>query len=120
MSIMINPVNSDKTVNTSTDKPSESQSRVKTDSLAPASSSSPSSPSLASSQSTLNVENARQLFEMENARSGSATSLTTPEQARSTLNSILQKFTQEPESTAKVQLSRIAPSLANLLKHMPV
>jgi hypothetical protein len=117
---MINPVNSEKTVQTTTDKPN--QSRANTQTGVTTTHDDPAQPpqAPAADHSVLDVDNARQLYAMENAQSAAATTLTTSQQARSLVDTIVQQFSTSPESAAKAQMSQVSQPMTNLLASAPV
>ncbi|MES9833607.1 MAG: hypothetical protein ABW157_03620 [Candidatus Thiodiazotropha sp. LLP2] len=116
---MINPVNSDKNIQTTTDRSSQSPANTKTDLATGNGESVQETQASTSSRSTVDVDNARQLYEMETARSASAESISTPQQARSLVQNLLQQISNSPESAAEAQLAQITRPLANLLESAP-
>lgn len=116
---MINPVNSEKNIQTTTDKSSQSHAKTQTNPATAPSEQLQQAHAPSSNPPTLEVENARQLYEMETARSESAAAITTPKQARSLLGTLVQQFASSPESAAKAQLGHITKPLANLLASAP-
>ena len=116
---MINPVNSDKSINTTTDKPSQSQASVKTDQVTADNASAQQTQTQESGRPTLEVDSARQLFDIENNRSEATSTVTTPQQARSLLDTIVEQFGASPESAVKAQVAHVSAPLANLLESAP-
>jgi hypothetical protein len=114
---MINPVNSDKTVQTTTDKSTQSQGSKKTEQAT--STGVEQAQTVAEERPTLDVENARHLYQMEANRSGQSDALSTPQQARSMLDTLLQQFSSSPESAAQAQMAQVSKPLANLLESAP-
>ncbi|MEJ2619002.1 MAG: ribosome maturation factor rimM [Candidatus Thiodiazotropha sp.] len=114
---MINPVNSDKTIQTTTDKSAQSQGNKKTE---PATTTPvEQAQTIVRERPTLDVDNARQLYQMETSRSGQADAVTTPQQARSMLDTLLQQISSSPESAAQAQMAQVSKPLANLLESAP-
>jgi hypothetical protein len=116
---MINPVNSEKTIQTSTEK--SNQSRATTNTELPGGNGESVSETQAASagRATVDVENARQLYEMETTRSSPAAAISTPEQAHSLLQTLLQQISSTPETAAEAQLAQVTKPLANLLESAP-
>jgi len=69
---------------------------------------------------SVDVENARQRYELETQRTrGAAAEIATPDQARSVLQQILQQFSAEPEQAMKSQASGVSAQLAGVLQAAP-
>jgi hypothetical protein len=116
---MINPVNSDKSIQTTTDKPDQSRSNSKVDPMRAHSEPVQQAQATVSGRSTLDVDSARQLYEMESARSESASTISTAQQARSLLDTLVEQISNSPESAAKAQLTQVSQPMANLLASSP-
>ncbi|MEW8627572.1 MAG: hypothetical protein AB2551_17625 [Candidatus Thiodiazotropha sp.] len=114
---MINPVNSDKTVQTTTDKSGQSQASHKTET--PGGSAVEPTQAAVEERPTLDVDNARQLYQMETTRSGQTDAIDSPQQARSMLDALLQQISNSPESAAQAQMAQVSKPLANLLESAP-
>ncbi|MCG7928544.1 MAG: hypothetical protein N0E44_00665 [Candidatus Thiodiazotropha lotti] len=114
---MINPVNSDKTVQTTTDKSGQSQASGNTEQ--PKGSAVEQTQAAVEERPTLDVDNARHLYQMETTRSGQTDPISTPQQARSMLDSLLQHISNSPESAAQAQMAQVSKPLANLLESAP-
>ncbi|MCG7945013.1 MAG: ribosome maturation factor rimM [Candidatus Thiodiazotropha taylori] len=114
---MINPVNSDKTVQTTTDKSGQSHASSKTEQ--PRGSAVEQAQAAVEQRPTLDVDNARHLYQMETTRSGQSDPISTPQQARSMLDSLLQQISSSPESAAQAQLAQVSKPLVNLLESAP-
>lgn len=117
---MISPVNSDKPINTSTDQSGRSHTSQKT---AEASAQATTQQTQASEESstTVDVNQARRLYDLENNRiQASASNLKTPEDARSLLENIVQQIATTPETAAKVQAGNAAADpMAGILQSAP-
>jgi hypothetical protein len=120
VTIMISPVNSDKLVNTSTDQSGRSHSSQKT-TQAPASSTAQQTQATQANSPTVEVDQARRLFDIENNRiEASGDALQTPEQARSLLENIVQQIAATPESAAEAQAGNaFADSISGILQTAP-
>jgi hypothetical protein len=100
---MVSPVNSDKLINTSTDQSGRSQTSQKTE-QAPVSSTTQQPQETQANSPTVEVNQARRLFEIENNRiEASENTLQTPEQARSLLENIVQQIAATPEKAVEAQ-----------------
>jgi hypothetical protein len=117
---MVNPVNGDKPLSTTTTR-SDASSRGKE--ATPVSGQSDSASQNQSAQSvgsSVDIDKGRQLYEMESQRSASTgQTIETPEQARSLLGQILNQISQAPDQAMKSQASTDASPLANLLESAP-
>lgn len=116
---MINPVNSEKTIQTATDRSSQSSAETKSEQVGSSRESVQETQASTSSRSTVDIDNARQLYEMETSRTASAAAISTPQQARSLLDTLVQQITSSPESAAEAQLAQVTKPLANLLASAP-
>lgn len=116
---MVTPVNSDKPITTGTDRPTQSNQRLNIEQggdQRPI----PESQTTAHTESRLDVDSARQLYQLENR--GSETigpGIETHEQARTTLNQLLQQFTASPEQALKIHSGESNTLLAKLLEAAP-
>ncbi|MGD8912076.1 MAG: hypothetical protein PVI97_02400 [Candidatus Thiodiazotropha sp.] len=100
---MISPVSSDKAINTSTDQSGRSHSSQKTAETSAPSTTQQTQETQANSP-TVEVDQARKLFDIENNRvETSNNTLQTPEQARSLVESTVQQIVTTPESAARAQ-----------------
>jgi hypothetical protein len=116
---MISPVNSDKTINTSTEQSGRSNPSQKT---AAATEQIPNRQhqTVEPHDSTLEIDQARRLFDMENNRIQRAESgLENPQQARTLLQSIVQQIAGSPEEAAKAQAGKASAALSSLLQSAP-
>jgi hypothetical protein len=68
----------------------------------------------------VDVDNARQRYQMENHRASGASRITTPDQAGDLLGRILQQFTASPAQSLQAQTSPGPAALSNLLGRAPV
>ncbi len=117
---MISPISGDKPIAASTERAGESSknSRIEQTSIAP--SNAPEHKAAEPVGTTVEVDKARQLYELENQQSRvSGAQITTPEAARSLLDRILEQFSAMPEQAMKSQASDAAAPLANLLQTAP-
>jgi hypothetical protein len=117
---MINPVNSNKTVNTTTDRAGTTHNSGRSDAVSgnnPARSQ--DTEAVLENSGTPDIENARQLYQMEQTRGANGVSLETSAQARSVLDNLLQQISESPARAASAQLSQISRPMGNLLKLMP-
>lgn len=70
---------------------------------------------------TVEVDKARQLYDLESqAIRPATTEIATPEQARSLLNRVMEQFSSQPEQALQSQTAGASASLANLLQSQPV
>lgn len=116
---MVTPVNPDKSVSSFADKPLQSNQRMPTgqdhQSKDPA-----ASRSTASSEIHVDVESARQLYQMEHQQTAAVSNrVTTPQQAKTLLDQILQQFSATPDKTLQAQAPNGTAALANLLQRAP-
>ncbi|MET0029776.1 MAG: hypothetical protein ABW101_19250 [Candidatus Thiodiazotropha sp.] len=116
---MINPVNSNKTVNTTTDRPGTTRAQDQTSAQANPTTSLRGNEAVAENQGSPDIENARQLYQMEHARNGNGVTLASSADARSVLDNLLQQFSENPARAATAQLANVSQPMANLLKLMP-
>jgi hypothetical protein len=116
---MIDPINSDKPISPATARSGESHKSVK-----PEQSGLPSSAAEKQAETatgtTVEVDQARQLYNLENqVHSPLASTVKTPEAARSLLDTILEQFTSAPEQVFKSQATNVSAPLASLLEKAP-
>jgi hypothetical protein len=119
-SIMISPVNSDKAINTSTDQSGRSNSSQKAaESSAP--STAQQTQETQANNSTVEVDQARKLFDIESNRvEAPNNAIKTPEQARSLLESIVQQIVTTPESAVKAQAGNVSTDpITHILQSAP-
>lgn len=117
---MVSPINSDKPIASSTERTGESAKNSRNEQAAKAPSSSQEHKSTEPAGTTVEVDKARQLYELANQKSrATGTEITTPEAARSLLNQILEQISAMPEQAMKSQASHAASPLANLLQTAP-
>lgn len=118
---MINPVNSDKPINASTDQSGRSQASRKTAETPSLPSGRQKTEATQSTTTTVEVDQARRLFDIENNRiQPLENALQTPEQARSTLQSILQQLAASPETGAKAQAGNSSTdTFSGILQNTP-
>ncbi|MEN8166483.1 MAG: hypothetical protein ABFR65_03280 [Pseudomonadota bacterium] len=116
---MVTPVNPDKSITPGTDRTTQSNQRLNVEqggdqrSIA-------ESQTAAHTESRLDVDSARQLYQLENK--GSETigpGIETHEQARTLLNQLLQQFTASPEQASKIHSGESNTLLAKLLAAAP-
>ncbi|MET0051830.1 MAG: hypothetical protein ABW095_12225 [Candidatus Thiodiazotropha sp.] len=117
---MINPVNSNKTVNTTADRPGTTRTQDQSSTQASQTSAlSRGSEAVAESQVAPDIESARQLYQMEHTRSSSGVTLSSSAEVRSVLDNLLQQFSENPARAASAQLANVSQPMANLLKLIP-
>ncbi|MEW8353390.1 MAG: hypothetical protein AB2665_06290 [Candidatus Thiodiazotropha sp.] len=117
---MVSPVNSDKPINTTTEQSGRSHaSQTTTETAAAQSKQQPPQPATANAP-TVEVDQARQLYDIENNRiESSETLLKTPEEARSMMQSIVQQIAASPETAAKAQAAKASKPLSAILQNAP-
>ncbi|MEW8508639.1 MAG: hypothetical protein AB2598_18260 [Candidatus Thiodiazotropha sp.] len=116
---MISPVNSDKPINTTTEQSGRSHTDHKTAEAATSASTQQSEAAKADAP-TVEVDQARRLFDMENnSIAPPETPLNTAEEARSTLASMLQQIAASPNTAAKAQAANAGSQLATVLQNAP-
>lgn len=117
---MVSPINGDKPLSVSTDRSGESARNARSEQPAVTSANAPERASSRPAETLLEVEGARQLYDLEHQPPRSlGTGISSPEEARSLLNQVLGQISARPEDTLKAQGAQAAPPLANLLKTMP-
>jgi hypothetical protein len=117
---MINPVNSNKTVNTTADRPGTTRTQDPSNAQASQTATlSRGGEAVADNSAAPDIENARQLYQMEYTRSSSGVTLSSSGEARSVLDNLLQQFSDHPARAASAQLANVSQPMANLLKLMP-
>ncbi len=117
---MINPINSNKTVNTTTDRAGTTHNPGRSEAVngqnpAP----SRDTEGVTETSDAPDIENARQLYQLEHTRGANGVTLETSAQARSVLDNLLQQFSENPARAASAQLSQVSQPMGNLLKLMP-
>ena len=116
---MVTTVNPEKSVNSRVDTTSQSKQRVSSPQDRQA-----SAPAEAISgqaeDSQVDVETARQLYQMENHRAAAGSRITTPEQAQSQLGQLLQQISDNPGQFLQSHSPRSPVALSNLLERAPV
>ncbi|MES9968741.1 MAG: hypothetical protein ABW092_01825 [Candidatus Thiodiazotropha sp.] len=117
---MISPVNSDKPINTSTDQSGRSHTSQKTTETSTQAASQQTQAPQASS-STVEVDQARRLYDLENNRvQATQSSLATAEEARSLLENIVQQMAATPQTAASAQAGKAAADpMAGILQSAP-
>ncbi|MCU7798383.1 MAG: hypothetical protein KZQ75_14760 [Candidatus Thiodiazotropha sp. (ex Myrtea spinifera)] len=116
---MVSPVNGDKSITSTTARSGESNSSAKpqqggvqTETL--------DQKATEPVSATLEVDKARQLYEMESQKNLAAgPAIETPEEARSVLGQILEQFSQTPALAMKTQAPETTATLASLLNAAP-
>ena len=116
---MVSPVNPDKSISPRIDSPSQSPQQMSTNQGRHATDATPSQ-ARETEDSRVDVETARQFYQMENHRATGASRITSPEQASDLLGLILQQFTANPGQSLKAQSSPNPATLSNLLERAPV
>jgi hypothetical protein len=117
---MVSPINGDKSITASTERSEESAKNNRSEQAATAPSTSQERKSAEPAGSTLEVDSARQLYDLENQTSRvSGTEIKTPEEARSLLGQILEQFSNKPEQAMLTHGSSPAAPLASLLQTAP-
>jgi hypothetical protein len=117
---MVSPINGDKSVAASTERTGESAKNNRSEKAAIAPSTTQERQSAAPAGSTLEVNSARQLYDLENqASSVTSTQINTPDEARSLLGQILEQFSSNPEQAMLSQGSHAEESYASLLQNAP-
>jgi hypothetical protein len=117
---MVSPINGDKSIAASTERAGESAKNNRSEQAATAPSNSQERKSAEPVGSTLEVNSARQLYDLESQTSRvSATQIKTPEEARSLLDQILEQFSNKPEQAMLSQGSRTEAPLVSVLQNAP-
>lgn len=115
---MVTPVNFDKPITTDADRTTQPNPRANSESVADQSPK--SATQTADAESRLDVENARQLYQLEtNKLETVRPEIETPEQAKTLLNRILQQFSATPEDALEIQGGGSNGLLTNLLSAAP-
>jgi len=116
---MVSPINGEKPIATSAERLAESSRNNRPEQPVASPASSPEKQPAESAADNLKLEQARQLFDLENRTARPAgKEITTPEAARSLLDQILEQISSTPEQAVKAQGSVSSP-LANLLQVAP-
>jgi hypothetical protein len=116
---MVTPVNPDKSVNHRLDAARQPGQRMSTGQDRQATDS-PQPQAQPATESRLEIETARQLYQLENQRASNAPRITTPEQASVLLGEMLQQFTDNPAQSLQAQSPPSPTALRNLLERSPV
>jgi acetylglutamate synthase len=117
---MVSPINGDTSIRTSTERSGETAKNSRGEQATSSSSLPLEQKSAKPSGSTVEVDDARQLFDLENQASRiSGMETTTPEEARSLLDQVLEHIRNSPEEALASQGSRATSTLANLLQTNP-
>jgi hypothetical protein len=118
---MVSPINGDKPITAPTGRSAESPKNSRSEQTPSAPSSPLEQRAVEGTGTTLEVDKARQLFDLENQQTRiSGTEITTPDAARSLLDTIIEQFSSMPEQAMKTQGSQVMAPLANLLQTAPV
>jgi hypothetical protein len=115
---MVTPVNSDKSVNPRIDTPSQSAQRMSKNPDRQASDSTQARPGQ-KADAGVDVESARQRYQIENHLSSAPSRISTPEQAGDLLGRVLQQFTADPGRSLQAQSPSSPAALSNLLERAP-
>lgn len=116
---MINPLAGDKPIAPSTEHTAQSGKSQESEQTAGRAPSREESAALPSG-TTLEVDQARQLYELENQKARlEGPDISTPEEARSLLDRILEQISGAPEQAMSSQGSRAGTALALLLQTSP-
>lgn len=116
---MVSPVNGDKPVSPSTERSGGSHKSNQSQQVVAQPGTTEHQASETAS-TTLEVDKARQLYEMESQKNRAlASAIDTPEAARSLLDRIVNQFGNTPEQAFKSQASGSLTPLANLLEAAP-
>ncbi len=117
---MVSPINGEKPIASSSERLGESAKNNRPEqSQASSAAGSPQQKPAETARDTPQLDQARQLFELENHTARPAgEDITTPEAARSVLGRILEQISSAPEQAIKAQGSVPNP-LANLLQTAP-
>lgn len=117
---MVSPITGDKPITAPTGRSGESPKNSRSEQIPSAPSSPLGQRAIEATGTTLEVDKARQLFDLENQPNRvSGTEITTPDAAHSLLDTILEQFSTMPEQAMKTQGSQVTPPLANLLQTAP-
>ncbi|MEJ2692461.1 MAG: hypothetical protein P8166_05200 [Candidatus Thiodiazotropha sp.] len=117
---MVSPINADKPITAPTERSGEPPKNSRSEQLPSAPSAPQQQRAVEATGATLEVDKARQLFDLENQQTRvSGTEITTPDAARSLLDRILEQFSSMPEEAMKTQGSQVPAPLANLLQTAP-
>jgi hypothetical protein len=116
---MVTAVNSDPTVNNPIDSPNHSGQRMPTTQDRQTAHSTPSLPRN-TADAQVDIETARQLYQIENHRTSAGSRITTSDHANDLLGQILQQFTANPGQSLQAQTPPSPAALRNLLERAPV
>ncbi len=116
---MVNPINGEKPLALSTERSGASAKNSRAE-RAEGSESPREREGAEPAGASVDVDNARQLYEMETQRAqGATTQIATSEQARSVLQQVLQQFSTTPEQAMQSQGSGVSAQLAGVLQAAP-
>jgi hypothetical protein len=116
---MVSPINGDKPITATAERSGESTKSSRGDQAASGPSNTLEHKAAKPVGATLEVDKARQLYDLESQKSrGTGQAIESPEAARSLLQEILEQFSAMPEQAVKSQGSQPA-ALANLLLSAP-
>ncbi len=117
---MVNPINGDKPIAVTTERAGESTNGRRSEKAAATPSAPTESKPAEPAGTTLEVEGARQLYELENqAARVSGAGITSPEAARTVLDQLLEQIGTQPEQALQAQGSGVTAPLAKLLQAAP-
>jgi hypothetical protein len=116
---MVSPINGEKPIASSAERPGESSKNGRPEQPAGSTASSPENKSVAAASESPKLDQARQLYDLENqAARPAGERIDTPEAARSLLDQILEQISSTPEQALKAQ-GEVTSPLANLLQAAP-
>lgn len=117
---MVNPVTGDKPLSPATERSGESRGNNRTQQSPAQAGAMGQQADRIPAESTVTVDEARQLYNMENEinRTGNIT-VDTPEAARSLLERIVEQFSSNPEQAYRSQTDNTSVPLTNLLQKAP-
>jgi hypothetical protein len=116
---MVSPINGEKPLASSAERLGESTKNSRPEQRTGSPASSPENKPAEAADESPKLDQARQLYELENQTARPAGErITTPEAARSLLNQILEQISSTPEQAVKAQ-GAVSSPLANLLQAAP-
>lgn len=116
---MVSPINGEKPIATTTERPGESSKNHRAEQVAPSPASSSQAKPAEPAGEEIKLEQARQRLDLENQMTRPAGErIATPEAARSLLDQIVAQISDSPEQAFKAQGAVTSP-LANLLQSAP-
>lgn len=116
---MISPVNGEKPLASSSERLGESSKNNRAEQTAGSPARSGENPSAPAASESPKLDQARQLYELENqAARPAGERIDTPEAARSLLDQILEQISHSPDQALKAQ-GKVSSPLANLLQAAP-